>query len=237
MTGLDVVTGHQAKITRGGRVTQQKNTPSKHVLHENQQDTHKSTQERLEIISFNKKQVFMRKISRIMASVLLVAAFAAATVSCSKEENDDDKRPPHAASTEVWRSGGRTWSDAIHMPDCNKEDFDGGTADEPKSDGRSYTYGGKTYYYYSGLYVIQHVATMCPAPWRLPTEEDFDNLNLSAEVLGAKWGLSGYADRGDIHSHGRISYYWLIDGSFYFGYEGSEIEPAWSYGFQVRCVK
>jgi hypothetical protein len=174
----------------------------------------------------------------------LMIAAAIAFTACSKDDDSDDKKmPPHAASTQTWTFGERIWSDAIHMPDCNKEDFDGETPDAPKPDGRSYTSGGKTYYYYSWLYVDAHKATMCPLPWRVPTSQDFDNFTSSPEELMAAWGLSGYADGSSIRNHGRISYYWLDDDddflhAFRFGYgEDTMVEIEYSYGFQVRCVK
>jgi uncharacterized protein (TIGR02145 family) len=82
--------------------------------------------------------------------------------------------PPHAASTRTWVLGNQTWSDAIQVPECNKDDFEDSTTD-PHC--RSYTVQDNTYYYYNWTYTDLNAANLCPSPWRIPAEEDFINLD------------------------------------------------------------
>jgi hypothetical protein len=138
-----------------------------------------------------------------MKKKFTLVIFAAAMIfaSCSKEnypqesEGTTSDPPTYAASTQTWVFGEQTWSDAIHIPDCNKADFDGGTEENPKPDCHSYTYEGNTYYYYSWPYVDAHKSTMCPSPWRVPAEADFHLLYNHAdrfELIGM-WGAGAPA--------------------------------------------
>jgi hypothetical protein len=54
-----------------------------------------------------------------MKRIILLALFAAAMAVCGYTQNT----PPHAASAKTWTVGEQTWSDVIHMPECNKEIF------------------------------------------------------------------------------------------------------------------
>jgi hypothetical protein len=158
---------------------------------------------------------------------------------CKKDEDESAKTPPLAASTQTWDFGGLTWSDAIHDPACNKQDFDGGTKDNPKADGRSYS----SYYYYSGRYVTQHAATLCPSPWRVPSEDDIEILIEAgtADDKVSAWGFGGFALGNNIYEATTDLYLWSSMGTYYWcGYDGQSYDyddqnslP----GFQVRCVK
>jgi hypothetical protein len=166
---------------------------------------------------------------------------------CKKDdENENTKNPPYAATTQTWTFGNQTWSDAIQMPDCNKEDFEDSYTD-PQC--RSYTENGKTWYYYNWPYVNANKTTMCPDPWRVPTKEDFDVLvsNTTSSTLIDAWGYGGgargssmydvnsYADYwsstvdSDNTNYAYFSYYTI--GSLYVTYDNKY------HGFQVRCVK
>ena len=74
--------------------------------------------------------------------------------------------PPYAASTKTWTFGEQTWSDAIHIPECNKSSF---TERYYETQCRSYTQGANTWYYYNWLYVNKHAARLCHSPWRVPS--------------------------------------------------------------------
>lgn len=118
-----------------------------------------------------------------------------------KKDAETVTAPPYAATTQTWEFGNRTWSDAIHIPACNKADFDGGVNEAPKADGRSLTTDeGKTYYYYSWPYVIENAKTLCPDPWRVPTIADIAAAVAVAPALDVAWGLSGFVDEGG-HPH------------------------------------
>jgi hypothetical protein len=194
----------------------------------------------------NIKIIFTMK-KNLMFTIAALIIFS----GCKKEEDETTTTPPYAASAQTWVFGGLTWSDAIHDPACNKQDFDGGTKDNPKADGRSYTYGGRTCYYYSGRYVTEHAATLCPSPWRVPSRDDISTLveadDASAERIASSWGFGGFALEGNIHeasSHlylwssriddnGGALYFWNGYGDASYEYDNQDALP----GFQVRCVK
>jgi TolB-like protein len=154
--------------------------------------------------------------------------------------------PPHAASARTWTFGNQMWSDAIQIPACNKTSFTDSYTD-PHC--RSYTEESNTWYYYNWAYVNTNAATLCPAPWRVPTKAGFDALGAvtTAAELHAAWGYGGYA-------YGSIVYYVSKDGAYWSSWETSSgANFAYSlhynrshlarngeyghYGFQVRCVK
>ncbi|MDR3350942.1 MAG: hypothetical protein LBN98_04795 [Prevotellaceae bacterium] len=185
----------------------------------------------------------MKKVFTLMVAAAMVFA------GCDKDDDSDDKKtPPYAASTQTWTFGEQTWSDAIQMPDCNKETFDDGTNEEPKADGRSYTEDGHTWYYYSWPYVDAHKATMCPSPWRVPTTEDFFELlaaNAAAADLQAAWGYGGYANSTSVEYTGSYAWYWAstengTNYAYFMNFSTSGADTGYAskyYGFQVRCVK
>jgi hypothetical protein len=49
--------------------------------------------------------------------------------------------PRYAASTTTWKYGEQTWSDAIQVPECDKEDFEASSTPQC----RSYTKDGTTW--------------------------------------------------------------------------------------------
>jgi uncharacterized protein (TIGR02145 family) len=169
--------------------------------------------------------------------------------------------PPHAASTQTWTIGTQTWSDAIHIPACDKEDFENSETD-PRC--RSYTHEGTTYYYYNWPYTDLNAADLCPSPWRVPTTDDFVALDIALGGTGEerydedpswvnanyinKWGGSygGFAhgssmlnvgSHGDYWSstkHGTTAYllHFNSGGTIYPQNDSNRVN-----GFQVRCVK
>lgn len=153
--------------------------------------------------------------------------------------------PPYAASAKTWAFGDQTWSDAIQIPACNKESF---TKSDNEPHCRSYTEGGNTWYYYNWEYVSRNVATMCPAPWRVPTNEDFDTLRKNTRKgLSNGWGYGGRANANAMENVSLYGYYWSsTDKSslraiyIYYGKDGMGmyVGPIQKYyGHQVRCVK
>jgi hypothetical protein len=157
------------------------------------------------------------------------------------------KTPPHAASTQAWTFGNSSlmWSDAIHVPECNKETFEESLT---KPQCRSYTSGTSTWYYYNWLYVNANAATLCPQPWRVPTRSDFDALVgvTTSSALADAWVYGGAASGGSM-SNPSFAYYWSStvypsDTNFAYYllyYSGNLNVIAYNkyYGFQVRCVK
>jgi hypothetical protein len=159
--------------------------------------------------------------------------------------------PPLAASTQTWKFGTQTWSDAIQVPECNKERFENSYT-EPQC--RSYTYEGKTFYYYNWPHVDANKNTMCPGAWRVPSKEDFEalvetlggNPPTAAATLISAWGYGGEAwYPADVSSYAE---YWSstvyssssqhAHGLYYAS--GRLNADGGSYklqGFQVRCVR
>jgi uncharacterized protein (TIGR02145 family) len=174
--------------------------------------------------------------------------------------------PTYAASTHIWiiedYGVRQIWSDAIAMPACNKDTYDGLGYSGPKADCRTSnsTYSG---HLYSWPYVHENATSLCPPPWRVPSRDDFINLDKglggtgedgqwvlgSGRFNGNAWGgaYTGFADpNGVIHSQGSVGNYWSstendADTSFYLNYNNSYSRPQSNYGqwagYPVRCVR
>jgi uncharacterized protein (TIGR02145 family) len=156
--------------------------------------------------------------------------------------------PTYAASTQTWTFGSSplVWSDAIQIPNCNKTSFTNST-DDPQC--RSYTDGeSNTWYYYNWAYVSTNAATLCPAPWRVPTREDFVALmaaTSSAELVD-DWGYGGFADGSNVNEVDSFGYFWSSkedrsnSGYLYYGSGNGNLGTFYRdkhLGYQVRCVK
>jgi hypothetical protein len=161
-------------------------------------------------------------------------------VMCGYAQNT----PPHAASTRTWTFGEQTWSDAIHCPECDKGTFEESN-DDPQC--RSYTYEGKTFYYYNWAYVNANKERICPSPWRVPEVEDFDLLdsNTTYSTLINAWGYGGEARGSNVYDVILNTYYWssteysdsLICNLYCGCCDVSTQVSNKYYGYQVRCVK
>jgi hypothetical protein len=156
--------------------------------------------------------------------------------------------PPYAASTQTWIFGDSplVWSDAIHIPECDKETFEESNTD-PQC--RSYTdpESGKTYYYYNWPYVNANKDALCPAPWRVPLKDDFAALvaNTGAAMLKSAWGYGGFVNGSSMDLVGSYAFYWSAteyssSSAYILGYYGSDLVVLTTgkyYGFEVVCVR
>lgn len=101
--------------------------------------------------------------------------------------------PATAISDKIWMVGeGETlqyWSDAILLPRCDKEDFDGGDQYEPLSDCRSSL--NKDVSLFSAVFVQDHHEEICPDGWRVPLFEDFQMLDINLGGIGADNQFTG----------------------------------------------
>jgi hypothetical protein len=150
---------------------------------------------------------------------------------------------PNAASTQTWAYGNQTWSDAIHIPACNKASFTNSDTDPVC---RSYTEGGKTWYYYNWAYVNQNATTLCPSPWRVPSQTDFNTLvnATNRTTLIAAWGYGGFASGSSVTGVNSGTPYWSTSECVdYYAYALLTASGSLSvacyypyYGLQVRCV-
>jgi hypothetical protein len=113
--------------------------------------------------------------------------------------------PPHAASTQTWRFGNYLWSDVIQMPGCNKSSW---WVTDNRPDCRSYTYNNITYYYYNWLELSYGV--FCKAPWALPTEAAYEELQrtTTAIQLADVWGVGGSIANGIVVAAETTGYIW-----------------------------
>jgi hypothetical protein len=155
--------------------------------------------------------------------------------------------PPCAASSQTWTFGDLTWSDAIHVPECGEETF-GYNYTAPQC--RNYSDDRNTFYYYNWAYVDTNKTMLCPSPWRMPTEQDFNTLasDTTYSDLVDAWGYGGYAHDGFVTTVSTYAYYWSstvyssdTNHAYYLYYSsdglGVDNYRAKRYGFRVRCVK
>ncbi|MDR0581816.1 MAG: hypothetical protein LBG31_02515 [Prevotellaceae bacterium] len=197
------------------------------------------------------------------ATVTISSGTLSRTVDVTQDAAQDIfVTPTYAASTQTWTFGNQTWSDAIHIPECNKGDFN--VSDVTTPDCRSYTESGKTWYYYNWSYVIQNANTLCPSPWRIPTFDDAMDIGGYTDYseLIAEWGLGGVVQYGTVSSFTNEAAYWtstqyededfgiLLPEAWHLYYTSGVnlgmivLPPAMavtlaglSIGMQVRCVK
>jgi uncharacterized protein (TIGR02145 family) len=215
-------------------------------------------------------KLFLKMCSRTAVRLCYCGCLLLLFAACSKDNYPQDSdTPPHAASDKTWviesadGSIKQTWSDAIQIPECNKEDYDGGNWDAPKADCRSYTHEGNTYYYYSWPYVVANLSLLCPSPWRVPTREHHEDLykafggdgsvvydcahveNKFIHEWGGSYGGWCHANTSVIGA-GWDAVYWTLTeaieysaGSLCFGAcsYAPRCDTNKDYGIQVRCVQ
>ena len=69
----------------------------------------------------------------------------------------------------------QVWSGAVTTTGCNKT---GWSSSNVNADCRNST-NGSGVHYFSWCYVMRNAATLCPSPWRVPTCQDFVNLDVA----------------------------------------------------------
>jgi uncharacterized protein (TIGR02145 family) len=124
----------------------------------------------------------------------------------------------------LWYAGSQTWSDVVVSTRCStKNTFDGGTDTAPKIDCRE---NGSYGVLFSWEAVNQFGDVLCPNGWRVPTAEDFcdlDKILNSAEGCELRatiatmepyisvWGMEyggGCSETGWMRNEGINAYYW-----------------------------
>ncbi len=182
-----------------------------------------------------------------------------------------DTTPTHPALGKVSFStattypvGSQTWSDAVQTVVCSgKTSFDGGSSVNYKADCRSNP--GQKGDLFSWEMVRQYKDYLCPAPWRVPTKEDFKNLDIALGGTGelqanstlrdkylATWGGTyggACAHNGALTHQGTKAAYWSSseygsDFGYYLNFlsTGSIVHPQNSdnskdLGNSLRCVR
>jgi hypothetical protein len=181
----------------------------------------------------------------IAASRAATVTVAAGTLTQQVAVTQAGVTPSYAASTQTWTFGAQTWSDAIRIPECDKESF---TSDYNNPQCRSYTEGANTWYYYNWPYVNANKGTLCPSPWRVPSREDFDALvsNTTYSALSSAWGYGGYTI-SSLNNVSVTAYHWSstesssnITYAHFLRYGSDNLYVTTLYkdaGMQVRCVR
>ncbi len=155
-------------------------------------------------------------------------------------------------STERWVVGNQIWSDAIVATRCKKDQFDGGAESSYKVDCRASEGFGDLF---SWEAVNLHSAELCPLGWRIPTREDFFDLDVALggngsggtgdamayyDVWGrylSDWGAqpAGYArtENPDLVFPGAVACYWTQtevdhDAAFYLYVYSGRVYPQYN---------
>jgi len=151
------------------------------------------------------------------------------------------------------------WSDAVTAAGCNKSNFSGGSKGSYNADCRSNPdYPGDLF---SWCAVVRFKDQLCPAPWRVPTMQDFIDLNKALGGTGEdgegnvdkyinSWGsaYSGFcSESGAMDTHGMFAFYWAqtetsVDNGYKLHlFSSGQIYSQGSYdknaGFTLRCVR
>ena len=135
--------------------------------------------------------------------------------------------PKAAASVQIWTVGNQKWTDYIEYDGKNKTDLTTYNGTEATGDYRNA--GAYKGYLYSWFYVDLNKAALCPSPWRVPSKDDFIELDLALGGNGTNeqtgnttlvnkyisdWGAiySGYATgAGALTYQGSYVYAWSSD--------------------------
>ncbi|MCL2027329.1 MAG: fibrobacter succinogenes major paralogous domain-containing protein [Bacteroidales bacterium] len=111
------------------------------------------------------------------------------------------------ATDSVWTipgTGGRptqVWSDAVVSDQCEPrgDSYNGGSDPNFNVDCRAST-NGSGVHYFSWCAVMKHAAILCPSPWRVPTQQDFIDLDIllggTGENRSVGSGENGFTGTG-----------------------------------------
>ncbi len=90
-------------------------------------------------------------------------------------DNDYELGTAGFSSTTTWIVGSQTWSAPATASACQKSNYNGGTAAPYKADCRTISgYAGNLF---SWCMIMNNADRLCPSPWRVPTKDDFVNLD------------------------------------------------------------
>jgi hypothetical protein len=153
--------------------------------------------------------------------------------------------PSGAASTQTWSYGTLTWSDRLTTAAPSQC---ASTASFSASDAPPAQYlvkGANTYYNWPC--VTAGAAELCPSPWRVPTNADYQNLRSSgAPALGRLWGFGGGVKPPALgYSVDEYHLLWTSSdrytGTAHCGmmseYSNMSCASDYNIGYQIRCVK
>jgi len=202
---------------------------------------------------------------KIIYSAMILSLMLA--TSCSKNKDDGTWNTSlgkaRFATAQTWVISGngitQVWSDAVEIIGAEDTYNGGNETDGFRIDFRSNPdYKGNLFSWRA----VVETANICPAPWRVPTVDDFINLDkamggtgeyredldfVNTKYLGLWGGAFGgscYLD-GTLNSQGSYAYYWSATeynmGARHLGFGTNGISPQnWlsKYnGFTLRCVR
>ncbi len=164
----------------------------------------------------------------------------------------------------TWSESAQTWSDVVTATGCKKDTYNGKPSTDYVADCRQNTGYGDMF---SWEAVNQFGDQLCPGDWRVPTLEDFYNLDIAMGGTGATqtnadlrdkyvadWNLTygGYCNYNTMGSvvqvlqAGARGYYWTsseytsTQGNSFVVQSSGSVQHTFSvkeWGLQVRCVK
>ena len=135
----------------------------------------------------------------------------------------------------TWTIGDQTWSDAVMAVRCRKDDYHGGvglwTTPEYRIDCRQNEGYGD---WFSWRAVDTYKAQLCPDGWRVPTSEDFKNLDIAMGGSGEGRSFDGAFIQRYIDEWGGE-----MGGYVWVHYQTQEVTPAYvgEYGFYWTQVE
>jgi len=158
------------------------------------------------------------------------------------------------ATDQTWTVGNQTWSDAVTVTNCDKVNFYGGSSSNFNADCRSNP--GFPGDLFSWCAVIRFQAELCPAPWRVPTIQDFRSLDIAFGGNGnnrtdlnaiiryvSDWGLpfsGGSFPDGTLALQGTNTIYWTQTVAWVINANGSIGTSGGThayFGSALRCVR
>jgi uncharacterized protein (TIGR02145 family) len=173
------------------------------------------------------------------------------------------------ATTHEWTITNGTitqiWSDAVRADSCSKNAFAGGSMSNHNSDCRSNPDRKGDLFSWCAVYRFQN--QLCPKPWRVPTDQDFADLDIVLRGSGNvrdfytdtvirnkyldTWGgaYAGYCgSNGVLSGQGSIAHYWsqseqqsATSGFYLYLSSNGLIHPQhWlnkNFGLSLRCVR
>ena len=208
---------------------------------------------------------------KFLPYLLYLAVAAVAVIACNEKNNEDVFDVPSSwissafgtvsfATKQTWTVGSQTWSDAVQTNySNNKITYDGFTPDCRSNP----DYKGDLFSWYA---VDSFKNELCPEGWRVPTQQDFIDLDIALGGTGNNvqfdtalrdkylntWGgiFGGICDfGGSLKDQGSGAYYWSqSEYSSDFAYNldfhsNGLVNPQYyiykdySVGFALRCVK
>jgi hypothetical protein len=187
-----------------------------------------------------------------LVSTLDACTSTATAVTITVVCGGDISTPAGAASTQMWCFGTQTWSDRIAATQSSCASAATlSTANPLPAQYKIYNDNGVDHYYYNWTCVNAAQNTLCPWPWRVPSQSDFNALYSFVSGLGSvlfnAWGYGGYATGSSMNDVSSSAYYWSstefsgdTNRAYLLYYTSGDLtvnDATKSNARQVRCVR